>query len=93
MNPRALVAWNVRRVRVERGIPQEQLVYDAGIDRSYMGRLERTKENPTIDLLDRIAAILGIHLSELFAEPAKGAMPPKPMPRGRKPARPCRSRT
>lgn len=76
MNDCALVAWNVRRILVERGIPQEQLANDAGIDRSYMGRIEQKKENPTIDLLDRIAAPLGIHLSELFAEPAKDAMPP-----------------
>ncbi|MDF0581950.1 helix-turn-helix domain-containing protein [Bradyrhizobium yuanmingense] len=93
MNARALVAWNVRRIRVERGIPQEQLAYDAGIDRSYMGRIEQQKENPTIDLLDRIATTLGIHLSELFFEPAKGATPPKTMSRGRKPARQCRNRT
>ncbi len=46
--------------------------------------LSRKKENPTIDLLDRIAVPLGIHLSELFAEPAKDAMPQA----GRKPARP-----
>ncbi|MFK4492392.1 helix-turn-helix domain-containing protein [Bradyrhizobium sp. USDA 336] len=92
MNARALVVWNVRRIRVERGIPQEQLAYDAGIDRSYMGRIEQKKENPTIDLLDRIAATLSIHLSELFAEPANDAMPPKPMSRGRKPARQCRNR-
>ncbi|WP_354202507.1 helix-turn-helix transcriptional regulator [Bradyrhizobium sp. JR4.1] len=65
--------------------------YDARIDRSYMGRIEQKKENPTIDLLDRIAATLGVHLSELFAEPAKCAMPPKPMSRGRKPARQCRN--
>jgi len=47
---------------VERGIPQEQLAYDAGIDRSYMGRIEQKKENPTIDLLDRIAATFGYSL-------------------------------
>ncbi|WP_258763259.1 helix-turn-helix domain-containing protein [Bradyrhizobium arachidis] len=58
MNARALVAWNVRRMRVDRGIPQEQLAYDAGIDRSYMERIEK-KENPAIDLLDHIAATLG----------------------------------
>ena len=92
MNARALVAWHVRRIRVDRGIPLERLAYDAGIDRSYMGRIELQKENPTIDLLDRIARTLGIHLSELFAEPAKGAAPPKPMSRGRKPARACRNR-
>lgn len=43
MNARALGAWNVRRIRVERGIPQEQLAYDGGIDRSYMGRIEQKK--------------------------------------------------
>ncbi|MHB0790118.1 helix-turn-helix domain-containing protein [Bradyrhizobium sp. 5.13L] len=83
----------MRRIHVDRGIPQEQLTYDAGIDRSYLGGIEQQKENPSIDLLDRIARTLGIHLSELFAEPAKGAAPPKPMSRGRKPAHPCRSRT
>ncbi|RXH38646.1 XRE family transcriptional regulator [Bradyrhizobium nanningense] len=93
MNARALVAWNVRRIRVERGIPQDQLAYDAGIDRSYMGRIEQKKENPTIDLLERIAATLGIHVSELFTQPAKGATPPKPMSRGRKPARLGRNKT
>lgn len=69
MNARAVVAWNVRRIRVERGIPQEQLGYDAGTAHI---RIEQKKENPTIDLLERIATTFGIHLSELFAEPAKG---------------------
>jgi len=46
MKARALVAWNVRRIRVNRGISQEKLAYEAGIDRSYMGRLERQSKNP-----------------------------------------------
>ncbi|WOH80302.1 helix-turn-helix transcriptional regulator [Bradyrhizobium sp. BEA-2-5] len=84
MKARALVAWNIRRIRVDRGIPQEQLAYDAGIDRSYMSGLERQEANPTIDLLDRIAETLGVHLSELFVQPAKGATTPKTLPKGRK---------
>jgi transcriptional regulator with XRE-family HTH domain len=92
MKARALVAWNVRRIRVDRGIPQEQLAYDAGIDRSYMSGLERQSENPTIDLLDRIAGTLDVHLSELFVPPPKGATTPKPLPKGRKPARPRRKK-
>ncbi|WP_066507451.1 helix-turn-helix domain-containing protein [Bradyrhizobium macuxiense] len=77
MKARALVAWNVRRIRVERGVPQDQLAYDAGIDRSYMSGLERQQANPTIDLLDRIAETLDVHLSELFIRPPKGATAPK----------------
>ncbi|WP_342710013.1 helix-turn-helix transcriptional regulator [Bradyrhizobium sp. B124] len=92
MKARALVAWNVRRIRVDRGISQEQLAYDAGIDRSYMGSLERLSENPTIDLLDRIAETLGVHLSEFFVQPPKGATTPRTLPKGRKPAPPRRKK-
>jgi transcriptional regulator with XRE-family HTH domain len=84
MRARALVAWNVRRIRVDRGIPQEQLAYDAGIDRSYMSGLERQTENPTIDLLERLAETLGVQLLELFVQPPKGAATPKPLAKGRK---------
>ena len=84
MNARALVAWNLRRIRVESRIPQEQLAYDAGIDRSYMGGLERRTANPTIDLLERLAQTLGVHISEFFVKPPKGASKPKPLNAGRK---------
>lgn len=86
MKARALVAWNLRRIRVKRGISQERLAYDAGVDRSYVGGLERKTENPTIDLLDRLAATLAVPLAELFVPPTKGASAPKTLPKGRKPA-------
>jgi transcriptional regulator with XRE-family HTH domain len=84
MKARALVAWNLRRIRVKRGVSQERLAYDAEVDRSYVGGLERQTENPTIDLLDRLAATLAVPLSELFVQPPKGATAPKPLPKGRK---------
>ncbi|GGI34114.1 MULTISPECIES: helix-turn-helix domain-containing protein [Bradyrhizobium] len=87
MKARALVAWNIRRIRVDRGIPQEQLAYDAGIDRSYMSGLERKLENPTIDLLDRLADTLGVQLNELFLPLPKGATIHKTLPKGRKSTR------
>ncbi|AWL91440.1 MULTISPECIES: helix-turn-helix domain-containing protein [Bradyrhizobium] len=93
MKARALVAYNVRRIRVERGIPQEQLAYDAGIDRSYMSGLERQQANPTIDLLDRLARTLGVAVSELFVRPSKGALPPATLRKGRKPKPARRKRT
>ncbi|MCA1363389.1 helix-turn-helix transcriptional regulator [Bradyrhizobium sp. IC3069] len=93
MRARALVAYNVRRIRVERGIPQEQLAYDAGVDRSYMSGLERQQANPTIDLLDRLAGTLGVAVSELFVRPSKGAPPPVTLRKGRKPKPARRKRT
>ena len=90
MNARALVAWNLRRVRVKRGVSQERLAYDARVDRSYVGGLERQAENPTIDLLDRLAKTLEVPLAEFFTQPAKGAPAPKSLPQGRKVSRPKR---
>jgi transcriptional regulator with XRE-family HTH domain len=84
MNARALVAWNLRRLRVERGLSQEKLAADVGIDRAYCGGLERRSENPTIDLLDRIAATLKVPLAELFVEPGPDDAEPQPLPKGRK---------
>jgi transcriptional regulator with XRE-family HTH domain len=69
MNGRALVAWNLRRIRVQRGLSQERLAHDAEVDRSYVGGLERQEENPTVDVLDRLAKTLEVPVSELFKLP------------------------
>jgi transcriptional regulator with XRE-family HTH domain len=84
MNGRALVAWNLRRIRVRQGISQERLAYDAGVDRSYMGGLERQEENPTVDVLDRLAETLGVPLCELFRAPKAGEERPRPLRSGRR---------
>jgi transcriptional regulator with XRE-family HTH domain len=68
MSGRGLIARNVRRIRVAKGISQERLAFDSGIDRSYLGGIEREAENPTVDLLDRLAGVLGVPLGELFVE-------------------------
>jgi transcriptional regulator with XRE-family HTH domain len=52
-----------------------------------MGGLERQEENPTVDLLDRLAKTLSIHISELLIEPPRGAPPPRPLRRGRRSAK------
>jgi transcriptional regulator with XRE-family HTH domain len=84
MNARALLAWNLRKIRVAAGTSQERLAADAGVDRAYLGGLERQIENPTIDLLERIAAALGVNIAEFFTLPAKGEQNPKPLGPGRK---------
>ena len=83
MNGRALVAWNLRRIRVRQGVSQERLAYDAGVDRSYTGALERGEENPTVDVLDRLAETLQVPLAELFRAPKAGEERPSSLRRGR----------
>ncbi|MCP1845590.1 transcriptional regulator with XRE-family HTH domain [Bradyrhizobium sp. USDA 4524] len=84
MKARALMALNVRRIRVERGISQQKLAHEAGIDRSYLASLERQSKNPTIDILDRIADALGVHPFELVVQHSKRAKAPNTLHEGRK---------
>ena len=84
MNGRALVAWNLRRIRVGQGISQEKLAADAGVDRAYLGGLERQTENPTVDLLDKVAGALDVSVSDFFAVPGPEDEPPKPLRSGRR---------
>ena len=85
MRGRELVGWNVKRVRVAKGVAQERLAYDSGVDRSYLGGVERGEENPTVDILERLAETLGVQLAELFAEPGPDAQPIRGLRAGRKP--------
>jgi transcriptional regulator with XRE-family HTH domain len=84
MKVQALVARNLRRLRVRSGLSQEVLAVDAEIDRSYVSRLERGLENPTVAVLDRLAVALEADIAEFFARPKPGEPYPRPLPGGRK---------
>ncbi|MCL2042643.1 MAG: helix-turn-helix domain-containing protein [Treponema sp.] len=57
---------NIRKKRMEKGIPYEKLALEAGIARSHMYYIESKRVIPTIDTLVRIAKGLNISLSELI---------------------------
>ncbi len=64
----AAVGAAIRAIRSSQGIPQEKLAVLAGVDRAFMGRLERGESNPSIETLSKVALGLGIPLDVLFAE-------------------------
>lgn len=83
MKGRALLAWNLRRLRAERGISQERLAYDAGVDRAYVSEIERKRGNATVDMLDKLSVILRVPLSEFFRAIESGAKRPPLLKSGR----------
>ena len=87
MRGREIIAKNLRRIRVAKDVSQERLAFDAGVDRSYLGGLERAEENPTIDILDKLATTLGVNLNELFEPPQSDSSSDAGLKRGRKPKR------
>lgn len=66
VSARELVAYNLRRVRLERGWQQELLSYEAGLHRTMVGYIENAKKNVTVDTLEALAGALKIEMHELF---------------------------
>ena len=57
---REVVAKNLRRLRNAQGLSQEELADRADVNRNYVGMLEREEHAATIDMLEKLADVLGI---------------------------------
>lgn len=84
MNAQLLIALNIRRLRVAKGMSQDDLALIAGVERSYAGHLERGSKNPTIKTLEKIAVALDCDISELFLALPTGITALDPLKSGRK---------
>lgn len=84
MSANETVAKNMRRLRVERGISQEAFADLVGIDRTYVSRLERKLENPTVSVLEKVAGALDVEIAALFADPGPDHEKPPRLRSGRK---------
>jgi len=56
----------IRGIRKEKGLSQEALADLAGIDRSYMGHIERGQKNITLTKIYQLSEALDITVSEIF---------------------------
>jgi transcriptional regulator with XRE-family HTH domain len=65
---RTIFGRNVRKARKRRGLTQEQLAFEAEIDLTYVGGIERGKRNPSLLVMARIADALSIPLQRLLGE-------------------------
>ena len=63
---RLVFARNIRLARIHAGISQEGLAAEAGLDRAFVGTLERGQRNISIDNVELIAKAIGIPAHELL---------------------------
>ena len=56
----------VRQLRGKRGWSQEELAAEAGLDRTYIGGIERGERNVALINVAKIAQALRVPLRELF---------------------------
>lgn len=69
------MATNLRRIRHDRGLTQEELADRSGISPRYIGSVERARVSATVTVLGQIAAGLGIDPAELISQTADAPTP------------------
>ena len=73
MDPRDLrqaFAANLRRLRHTKGISQEDLAYEADVNRTYLSKLEKGVSYPGLEIIAKLADALGIEPAELLRLPS-----------------------
>jgi transcriptional regulator with XRE-family HTH domain len=63
----AALGRTIKQLRVERGFSQEELAHRSGMDRTWVGGIERGEKNPSFEKLVSLAEALGVPVSELVA--------------------------
>ena len=76
MDPRDLrqaFAANLRRFRHAKGISQEDLAYEADVNRTYVSKLEKGVSYPGLEIIAKLANALGVEQPVLLMRPEKTA--------------------
>ena len=71
LSAKRVLARNLRRLRLERALSQDDLATEAGLRQALISAIEVGTANPTLESLDRLASALVIDLAALFDRTAR----------------------
>jgi transcriptional regulator with XRE-family HTH domain len=71
MDLREVFARNLRTLRSEKGLSQDDLAYEAKVSRSYLSQLEKGVFYASLNVIGRLADTLGVEAYELLKPPPK----------------------
>lgn len=70
MDPRQVFAANLRRLRHAKGLSQEDLAYEAEVNRTYLSKLEKGASYAGLEIIWKLAAVLEVEPAQLLKLPA-----------------------
>lgn len=71
MDLKEVMAVNLRRIRHDKKMTQEELADRAGLSARYIGAIERADKSASVTVLGRIAVALGVDAAALIERPKK----------------------
>ena len=61
-----VLSERIKAIRAEKGLAQERLALEAGVDRTLVSKIEREIANPSLETLVKLAITLKVPISELI---------------------------
>jgi len=68
MDLKQMIGARIKEIRVNRGLTQEYVSEQIDINPKYLSSIERGKENPTLNILIKLAQSLDINIDEFFSQ-------------------------
>lgn len=65
---RSRLAKNIRALRARDGLSQEALADVVGLHRTYVGSVERSERNVSLDNIEKIAEALNVDICDILSE-------------------------
>lgn len=65
---KVILSQNIKSLRRDRGLAQERLGLESGVDRTLVSKIERQIANPSLEILSKIAAHLQVSVVELLTK-------------------------
>jgi transcriptional regulator with XRE-family HTH domain len=62
---------NLKELRRQKGLAQEKLGLEAGVDRTLVSKIEREIANPSLEILTKLAYQLDVTVAELLSRDLK----------------------
>lgn len=69
---RQRLAANIRHIRSQQKLSQEGLADLVGLHRTYVGSVERSERNVSLDNIEKLAVTLGVDITDLLSEDLAG---------------------
>lgn len=66
IDEKRLIGYRIKELRKSKGLSQEELAERAETSPNYLSRMERGTENPTMDMLIKLANALEVEMWEMF---------------------------
>ena len=63
-----LITNNILKIRTEKGLTQAQLAERLNVQQSMISMIENEERNPSVDVLLKLAAALGVTVDELIGK-------------------------